>query len=422
MTPTAPQSGASRARLNRQGAMVLLASIGLLFTGRVLGLFELFLLGSAGILLVIAAFVVISRARPQLDVSRHLHPPRVHAGTPSKVELSVRNAGARRTGVMRLHDPVSDTTGARLLVSPLDRGERLGASYQLPTEQRGIVRAGPLEAVAADPFGLVQRSMLVADLAELTVLPRIDNVVPLPHSVGRDDPHAGADHPNVMGHGGEDFYGLRQYVVGDDLRRVHWASTARRGELMVRQDEVPWQGRSTLLLDTRRYTTTVESFERAVSAAASIVTASARHRDLVRLVCCDGSDTGYAEGHAQVDAVMELLAVVRRTRLGSFRDVAGLLERSPSGGLVVLLSTCSDEDVQALLRMRRRFGAITVVQFVAEGPSGSGLDSLPGARSANGPGLRTLRVAPGQPFPDVWNRAMTKPGSVRSAAVSGAAS
>ncbi len=66
-----------------------------------------------------------------------------------------------------------------------------------------------------------------------------------------NDPLAGAEHPNALGRGGEDFYALRHYVVGDDLRRVHWPSTARHDELMVRQDELPWQGRATVLVDVR---------------------------------------------------------------------------------------------------------------------------------------------------------------------------
>src|SRR6478609_787927 len=307
--------------VNRQGWVVVLASVGLLIAGRLLGLLELFLLGTAGLVLVAVALVIVARTRPRLAVQRLLHPPRVHAGTPSRVELSVRNAGSRRTGVLRLHDPVTDTAGAELLLGPLESGKELAAAYQLPTDRRGIVQAGPLRAVVSDPFGLAERSFPVADVAELTVLPRIDELTPMPHSVGRDDPHAGADHPNVLGQGGEDFYTLREYVMGDDLRRVHWASTARRGELMVRQDEVPWQGRATVLLDARRDTTSAESFELAVSAAASIVTASFRHRDLARLIITDGTDSGYVDGHAQVDRVMEQLAIVHRSRSTSLHPI-----------------------------------------------------------------------------------------------------
>ena len=83
---------------------------------------------------------------------------------------------------------------------------------------------------------------------------------------------------------GLDFFGLREYEVGDDLRRVHWRSTARTGELMLRQDEMPWEARSTILLDTRPSTHHGESFERAVEIAASLATAMCRGRRQVRFV------------------------------------------------------------------------------------------------------------------------------------------
>ncbi len=393
--------------VNRQGWIVVLASLGLLIAGRLLGLLEMFLLGTAGLLLVGVAVVIVARPQPRLAVRRTLHPPRVHAGTPSRVELTARNAGSRRTGVVRLHDPVTDTAGAELLLGPLESGRQLAAAYQLPTDRRGILQAGPLRAVVNDPFGLAERSFAVADVAQLTVLPRVDQLSPLPHSVGRDDPHAGADHPNVLGQGGEDFYALREYVVGDDLRRVHWASTARRGELMVRQDEVPWQGRTTVLLDARRDTTSPESFELAVSAAASIVMASFRHRDLARLMVTDGTDSGHVDGHAQVDQVMEQLAVVPRSRTVSLHPLLNLLKRGPGGALVAILASPTDEDIDALLKLRGRFGMVTIVLFER-----SSWDPSPEAgerrvRLAIPPGarrVRVLRITDERQFAGAWNQ------------------
>ena len=129
----------------------------------------------------------------------------VHAGTPSRVELSVRNAGSRRTGVLRLHDPVTDTAGAELLLGPSRAGQ--GARGRLPAAD-GSPRhraSGPTASRGQRPVRL-GRAVPGCRRRELTVLPRIDELTPMPHSVGRDDPHAGADHPNVLGQGGEDFY------------------------------------------------------------------------------------------------------------------------------------------------------------------------------------------------------------------------
>ncbi|MDQ6698084.1 MAG: DUF58 domain-containing protein, partial [Actinomycetota bacterium] len=402
--------------VNRQGWVVVVASFGLLVAGRLLGVPEMFLLGTAGLVLVAVCLLIVARTHPNLSVQRVLHPPRVHVGMPSRVELSVRNDTTRRTAVVRLHDPVSDTAGAELLLGPLDPGRQLAAAYQLPTDRRGIIQAGPLRAVVSDPFGLAERSFPVAGVAELTVLPRVDQLNPLPHSVGRDDPHAGADHPNVLGQAGEDFYSLREYVVGDDLRRVHWASTARRGELMVRQDEVPWQGRATVLLDARRDTTSPESFELAVSAAASIIMASSRQRDLARLVITDGTDSGYVEGHSQVDQIMEQLAVVRRSRTVDLRPMLNLLKRAPGGGLVAILASPTGDDIDALVKLRGRFGVVTIVVFERSSwTSSSGApDSRTRLATPSARNVRVLRITAEHPFASVWNEAILRPATSRA--------
>jgi uncharacterized protein (DUF58 family) len=247
------------------------------------GIYELYMAGAGGLALVVGALVVVRLTARRLDVSRTLHPPRVHAGTPSRVELRVRNRGAQRTPLLSLRDPVGRGRSARVLLAPLGRDQLARASYRLPTERRGVLSVGPLTVEISDPFGLASQSTLAAPVTELTVWPALDEIGPLPHTQG-DDPHGGADHPNALSPGGEDFYALRQYSVGDDLRRVHWRTTAHLDDLMVRQDERPWQGRATVLLDTRRAAHTPVGFERAVSAATSIIVACWHHRFLVRLV------------------------------------------------------------------------------------------------------------------------------------------
>src|SRR5437870_13921923 len=86
---------------------------------------------------------------------RHLHPPRVHAGGSSRVELTVGNGGRRRTPVLTLRDPFDGgRRWARFPLAPLRPGEEARAAYRLPTDDRGIYSLGPLEVVLTDPFGL----------------------------------------------------------------------------------------------------------------------------------------------------------------------------------------------------------------------------------------------------------------------------
>jgi uncharacterized protein (DUF58 family) len=117
--------------------------------------------------------------------------------------------------------------------------------------------------------------------------------------------------------GGDEFHSMRPYVIGDDLRRVHWPTTARRDELTVRQDERHQQGRTTVLLDVRRAVHSELSFERAVSATASLIVAATVRGDEVRLVATDGTDSGYGAGGAVVAAMLEHLAAVETTDHGA---------------------------------------------------------------------------------------------------------
>jgi uncharacterized protein (DUF58 family) len=333
----------------------------LLVAGRVTAIVELTLLGAGLGALVLLAVVVVRVAHLRASVTRRVNPVKLHAGTPTRVELRVTNRGRGRTPLLRLRDPVAGTRGATLQLAPLRAGDTARAAYRLPTARRGIVVVGPLTMELSDPFGLVRTTRRAAPRVELTVLPHVVELAPVARS-GQRDPHSGTDHANGLARQGEDFTGLRPYVVGDDLRRVHWPSTARHDELMVRQDEIPWQGRVTILLDVRKGAMRPEALEDAVSFAASLVLASWKHRDTIRLVHTGGRDSGAAASHAHVDAVLEELAVVHAAIDGSLRRALERLSRAGTGGaLVVVLGRTAPTEVEALVRLTRRFGPVIVV-------------------------------------------------------------
>jgi uncharacterized protein (DUF58 family) len=395
--------------LTRQGWIVAGGAAAMIAAGRMLGVLELFVIGAAAGALVVASIAMVILSRLRLAVGRTVTPPRVYAGSPSRVELSIRNDGERTTPVLRLFDPVSGTRGADLLLSPLEPDVINRAAYRLPTERRGIVAIGPLEVVVSDPFGLASSSTIAAPRTELTVYPHIDEIVAVPHTSG-DDPYAGADHPSALGRSGEDFYALRPYVVGDDLRRVHWASTARRDELMVRQDELPWQGRVTVLLDVRRTAHTPDSLELAVSAAASIVTACWKRRDLVRLTTTDGMDFGFAAGTAHAEAIMEFLATVSASSGGTLRGVLEALGQAGNGGAVVaVVGGVAEAELASLARLRGRFARVAIVHFVAG-------RAEPARVAASSKGATIIRVTSDRPFAEAWNGAMHRRGRLPAAA------
>lgn len=287
----------------RRGVLLLLGAVLLGIAGRVLGLIELYALAAAAAALVGASVASVRWPPVQISASRELRPPRVHAGTSSRVELTMRNQEERRSPPLTAIDPFGDRE-ARFLLAPLVAGDRRHGAYLLPAERRGVYSLGPLLLERSDAFGLASSRTEVAPVTELTVYPRVDDISPLPYTMGQD-PLAGTDHPTTLGPAGDELYALRAYEVGDDLRRVHWKSTAKLGELMIRQDEMPWQGRATVVLDLRRAVHTTESLEMAVSAAASIITASWHHRALLRLVTTSGYDTGFGSGRGYTEAILE---------------------------------------------------------------------------------------------------------------------
>jgi uncharacterized protein (DUF58 family) len=403
--------------LSRHGWLLATTGAVMAGAGRVLALYELFVVGTASIGLVLACAVWVGITRLRVSVTRTVRPVRVHAHNPARVDLGIMNMG-RRTPVLRMTDPVKGTRGADISVGPLERDEQAFASYALPTQRRGTVDVGPMKITVGDPFGLARVRVIGTGATTLTVYPRLDLIKPVPHTSGRD-PRGGVHDAQSLGKIGEEFYALRQYSVGDDLRRVHWPSTARRGELMVRQDELPRQSRITVLLDTRATAHSGPSFELAVSAAASVIAACARRGDRVRLVTTHGGDSGYASGHAHVDSIFEHLALVATSNKGTFQAALSTLFGSQStGALIVVMGRPRLKDAENVARVGSHSSSVTLVHF--------GLDALDEERATEPwyretSKLALVGVGPDETFADTWERVIGPvsspgPGSPISAA------
>jgi uncharacterized protein (DUF58 family) len=377
-----------------------------LAAGRALGLVDLFVAGTGLLVALVVATVYVRTVHTSVVATRRVQPPRVHAGGSSRVELTLVNRSGRRSAVLGVRDPFDrGARWARFLVAPLGPGEVARAAYRLPTEHRGVFDLGPLRVRLADPFGFAVTSTTAAPVTRLTVYPRIDIIAPLPTGNGQD-PLAGADHPHALAGSGEDFYALRPYVRGDDLRRVHWPSTARTDELMIRQDEMPWQGRATVVVDSRSATTTTDALELVLSAAASIVTACWRRQSLLRLVTTGGFDSGFAAGHAHVDAILEHLAGAGRDS-GDLLRVLATVRREGSGGLsVVTTAGAPATDLSAVSSLRSRYGTAALVLFER---SAWAPDVAPVTGRPVPPGSHLVRVTTDRGFPGAWGAVFGPP-------------
>jgi uncharacterized protein (DUF58 family) len=386
--------------LTPKGWLALGAALALLVGGFFVGA-PLYVLGSTLLVLLAASLLLLGTASVDVHVDRHVHPERVQAGSACRIDVVVRNDGRRRSGIVALRDVISGTEGIELVVRPLAPGATGQAAYQLPTSRRGIIEVGPLTLRWSDPFGLAERPVQAVGRREITVLPRIEPVAPLPRA-SRDEPRPGADHTRAASTNGGEFYALRPYAVGDDLRRVHWASSARHDDLLVRQEDQPWQGRTTILLDTAPGSTTDAGLELAVSAAASVLTAANARQDVLRLLTTTGHDSGFGVGHAHAAALLEHLALLERAepRTGSSAlDRLGATARG--GALVVITSLLGPAELRPVVAVAARFGSLVLVRFDPSSWGGAG----PALDDVVVPGTE-VRATAATPFRQAWDRAV----------------
>ena len=260
--------------------------------------------------------------RLRLEVAREVIPAQVHAGSRAGSSCGATNLARRRTpGAAAARSGVGHARRRCCLGSSRPQGAGLGPPTGCRPTSAGVIGIGPLD-------GGDRRSVRPhrghdrgghGHRAHRLPAGRRDPAAPPDASATIRTPAPSTRTP--LGREGEDFYALRPYVVGDDLRRVHWPSTARHDELMVRQDELPWQGRATVLLDVRRGAHTPET-----PRARGVGGREHHHRvlapaDLARLLVTDGTDSGFAAGHPHVEAIMEHLAMVSLSGTASMRSV-----------------------------------------------------------------------------------------------------
>lgn len=334
------------AGLTTRGRSFVAAGLTAIACAFVLGERDLLRAGMLVLSLPLLSALAVSRTRYRLACARKLVPVRVTVGQEARVQLRLKNVSRLPTGLLLIEDRVPYTLGgrARFLIDRVEPHGTRDLGYRIRSEVRGRFRVGPLIVRLADPFGLVElgRAFKLAD--NLVILPP---VVLLPQGPLPGSRAGGADAvARRMASAGEDDVGAREYRHGDDLRRVHWRSTARRGEIMVRREEQHSQNTGTVLLDTRRMAHwgdgPAASFEQAVSVAASVAVHLVRSGVELRLVTDTGRPPvapGTAEGALEA-ALLDALAVMRRSDGRSLGPGLTALRVGPGGeradeGLVV---------------------------------------------------------------------------------------
>ncbi len=322
-----------------------------------------------GVLLLaipLVSAMVLRRTRLRLQAARTIAPPSVPAGEPAAITLRVRSSSHVPTGVLRLQDVIEQANGRhpRFTVDARRGRWERRTTYRIRPRRRGRLTIGPLIAHTEDPFGCVAMTHVVAPVQEVLVTPPVS---PLPAiRLPGEWRGSGELRPRSTTIAGQEDVTVRPYQRGDDRRRVHWRASARYDQLMVRQEELPWHYRATLVLDTRADGFSAwpgatnggrdDPFEWAVRAAASIGAHLISRSVAIRLLT-DDPDAATALWHdraAEQDigetGLLDALATVKPRPSASVRSLQHHLHHvGTSGGLVVaVLGRLSRTEVQQL--------------------------------------------------------------------------
>ncbi|MFF0449534.1 DUF58 domain-containing protein [Streptomyces sp. NPDC004609] len=408
--------------LTTRGRSFVAAGVAAAVCAYVLGQSDLLRVGLLLAVLPLVCVAVLYRTRYRVAGSRRLSPSRVPAGSEARVHLRMDNVSRLPTGLLMLQDHVPYVLGPRprFVLDRVEAGGRREVSYRVRSDLRGRYPLGPLQLRLNDPFGMCELTRSFSAFDTLTVIPRTESLPPV-RLTGEASGH-GDGRQRSLALAGDDDIIPRSYRHGDDLRRVHWRSTARYGELMVRREEQPQRARCTVLLDTRSIAYEGvgpdSAFEWAVSGAASSLVHMLERGYAVRLLTDTGSSMpgegadGFA-GSTQESAdsaglMMDTLAVVDHSDGEGLSPAYDVLRGGGEGLLVAFFGDLDEEQAALVARMRQRSGA--AVAFVLDSETwvtggaaaGEVEDRLRQLREA---GWTAFAVSPGSSLPALWEQA-----------------
>jgi uncharacterized protein (DUF58 family) len=354
------------ASLTTRGLSFFAAGVVCGIAGLVIGHEDLFRIAVLLVALPVAAVVLLSRSRFRLVSTRAVMPARVEVGRAAEVALTVKNVSKLPTGIMFVEESLPYALGGRprFVVERLLPGASREVRYSIRSENRGRYRVGPLTIRLSDPLGLCETVRAFNATDTLLVTPQI---VPLSGVRLSGSWSGGGDGTSrSVAASGDDDVATREYRRGDDLRRVHWRSTARAGELMVRREEQPWHSQGAVLLDNRTCAHAGEgtnsSFEYAVSAAASIGIHLLRQAYQLQLALGMGT-TG--DEPVVVDRGDERTLLDRCAEVGpsGASTLLPLIDRLGTSDqlIVAVLGTVTRDEALELARLRRRAVCLAVL-------------------------------------------------------------
>jgi uncharacterized protein (DUF58 family) len=318
----------------------------------------------------------------------------------------VENVSRLRTGVLLAEDVTPYTLGSRprFVLDEIEPGGHRELNYQIRSDSRGKFTIGPLRVRVADAFGLVEISRSFSTSSTLVVTPRIFSLARVnAQSSWLGEGDGGMRTISAIG---EDDAAPRVYQDGDSLHRVHWRSTARYGQLMVRREEHQWRNSASIFLDTRRTAHTgsgpASTFEFAVSAAASIGAHLSGEGFRARLITEAGE---IAPRGTFQDTLLDMLAVISPSQAPGLRSGTAALANA-GGQLIAVVGRLTAEDARQLAASRRgNAPAMALLLAVSGWVSGQvAEDTARTAEILSAAGWRVAVASAGTPLETAWQQ------------------
>lgn len=227
---------------------------------------ELLAIAAVALMMILCA-IVLSLGNTGFKASIAVSRRRVTVGDDVHVTVDIDNPGRTPTTTARGDLPLGEAH-ERFGIPMLAPGQSTQTDIEFTTVSRAVLTVGPLNIRKGDPFGLVRHEKALAERITVYIHPNIVRLNTLNAGVARDlegQPSGQIVDDDL------DFYGLREYEPGDDVRNVHWLSSAKTGTLMIRQYEATRRTDTSMTLDVNPQDyVSQEEFEMAVSVHASL--------------------------------------------------------------------------------------------------------------------------------------------------------
>jgi uncharacterized protein (DUF58 family) len=358
---------------------------------------------------------------------RRLHPNLVMATHPVNVEIELTNIrrGARY-GILGfdLHTDLTlskDYTPVAFHVAPAN--QPVFASYEITPERRGEFSLGPFYLYGGDPFGFYKCWRKVNVITELLVLPRtVDFSFTRPTSTSmlKQDELETIPAPGDS----TEFFGVREYIEGESLRRVHWRTSARLGKLISRQYELNVASSISALVVADEYMNrghgahTPLEYSLVMIASVAQVTCAERFHFSYLALTGKTYDTLSGTGRRYFQELALHLA-----KLKDYGDPDWDLQSKiilnylpKDSNLLVFIADMNETVRERLRNLALHFRNLTVITFNRESFTRTRRQSTPGPRLSFGESYLIFEVAYGDDLARVLEQVLAKPALVRGMA------